>query len=76
MIASDDLKKEMFSRLITEVLYEETIDSPGNMTYFLRFTYKGEECNLKWGGQKDPSEKLLKYYNDLSRQITTQSPTM
>ena len=75
-ILSDELKQKVFKDILEYKIYEESLDDPGNLTYFLKFTHKGELCDLKWGGQNDPPEHLLNYYNFLSKNINGSSPTM
>ena len=72
----EDLKKEIFERIKSNEIYNETIDEPGNMTYFIKFNYKSESHRLQWGGQHDPSESLLDYYNFLKSNIKGKSPVM
>ncbi|MDG2450631.1 MAG: hypothetical protein P8M34_13375 [Saprospiraceae bacterium] len=72
----DDIKKSIFEKIKTDEIYVESIDEPGNMTFFIKFNYKSEPFHLQWGGQYDPSTRLLGYYNFLRSQIRSKDPVM
>ncbi|MEE9373971.1 MAG: hypothetical protein V3V00_13045 [Saprospiraceae bacterium] len=72
----DDIVKSIFERIKTDNIGEESMDEPGNMTYFIKFTFKKKQHHIKWGGQHDPSPQLLDYYNYLSTHINGKNPVM
>ena len=72
----EEVKKSIFERIKSDEIYKEDVDEPGNMTYFLKFNYKSVEHHIQWGGQYDPSENLLGYYNFLKSHINNKNPVM
>ena len=61
---------QLFQSVETLELYKMKISDPGNMTYFLKFTYNDDDHHLQWGGGNQEVPNKLKSYFNLLRSLT------
>ena len=78
VIKSIDRKtaKQLFRSIHDLNIRDMDIHDPGNMTYFLRFSYKGKEHELKWGGSETVPSSLKDYFSLLRKLTKDRNPIM